>query len=160
LKKRSKYRPKGIRLDNLSWIKAGMQRVGTLPQAGVALKLKNHEALDSVRTGHATRDHIDVLIAAFNVAEALWRLNPDLGEPHAADITKAQDALFTMGQRYGRTGSFAFTGPELMAVRFGMEIHDAQLDQCTVREMEHAIDLVNKEVMAKKARPILTDEHA
>lgn len=155
MKKRSKYRPKGIRLDNLSWVKAGLQRVGTLPQAGVALKLKNHEALDSVRTGHANRDHIDVLIAAFNVAEAFLRLNPDLGEPHAADITKAQDALFTMGQRYAKTGSFVFTGPELMAVRYGMEIHDAQLDQCTVREMERAIDFVHKEIMAKKARPIM-----
>jgi hypothetical protein len=65
-----------------------------------------------------------------------------------------------MGQRYGRTKIFAFTGPELMAVRLGMEIHDAQLDQCTVREMEAAIDFVHKEVLANRARQILTNEHA
>lgn len=155
MRKRSKYRPKGVRLDNLAWVAAGLQRVGTLPEAGTNLKLKNHEALDAMMTGQGNRDQFDVLIAAFNVAEALWRLNEDLGEPHAADIKAAQDALYAMGQRYKRTGSMAFTGPELQAVRYGMEIHNAQLDQCTVREMEKAIDFVHQEIMAKKARPIM-----
>jgi len=155
MKKRSKYRPKGYRLDNLAWIMAGMKKVGTLPEAGVNLKLKNHEALDSMLHGQGTRDQFDVLIAAFNVAEALWRLNPNLGEPHAADIKAAQDALFSMGKRYIRTGSMAFTGPELQAVRYGMEIHNVQLDNCTVREMERALDFVANEITAKHARPIM-----
>lgn len=154
-RKRSKYRPKGVRLDNVSWVTAGLKRVGTLPEAGVSLKLKNHQALDSLLRGQGTREILDVLIAAFNVAEALWRLNPDLGEPHAADIKAAQDAIYTMGQRYIKTKRMAFTGPEMQKVRYGMEIHDAQLDACTVREMERALEFVANEIRAKKARPIL-----
>lgn len=155
MKKRSKYRPKGYRLDNMAWVTSGLQRVGTLPEAGVNLKLKNQIALDSMVRGEGTRDQFDVLIAAFNVAEALWRINENLGELHAPDIKAAQDALFNMGKRYQRTGSMAFTGPELQAVRYGMDIHNAQLDACTVREMEQALDFVRREICAKRARPIM-----
>ena len=42
MRKKSKYKPRGVRADNMSWIIAGMKKVGTLPTAGVALKLKNH----------------------------------------------------------------------------------------------------------------------
>jgi hypothetical protein len=68
VRKKSNYKPKGVRLDNLNWILSGMKRVGTLPAAGVALKLKNHEALDSILKGKGTRDHVDVLIAAVNMS--------------------------------------------------------------------------------------------
>lgn len=155
MRKRSSYRPKGYRLDNLAWVTAGLKRVGSLPEAGVNLKLKNREALDSMLTGTGNRDQVEVLLAAFNVAEALWRLNPDLGENHAADIKAAQDALFTMGQRSVKTGRLLFTGPEMNAVKWAMQVHDAQLDQCTVREMEHAIDFVQREIANKRARAII-----
>lgn len=155
MRKRSKYRPKAVRLDNLAWVSAGLKKVGTLPEAGVSLKLKNHEALHSMLKGQGNREQLDVLLAAFNVAEALWRLNPNLGALHKADIQAAQDALFSMGQRYKRTGSMAFTGPEMAAVRYAMEIHDAQLDACTVREMERAIDFVTNEILSKHARAIM-----
>jgi len=37
-----------------------------------------------------------------------------------------------------------------------MEIHDAQLAVCTVAELERAMDLVYKTIVAKKARPIVS----
>lgn len=155
MRKRSKYRPKPIRLDTVAYVASGFKKVGTLPEAGVNLKLKNHEALDSILRGQGNRDQCDVLIAAFNVAEALWRLNADLGEAHAPDIKAGQDAILSMAKRYIRTGSMAFTGPEMAEVKYTMQIHDAQLDACTVREMEHAIDFVTKELMANRARTIV-----
>jgi hypothetical protein len=41
-----------------------------------------------------------------------------------------------------------------------MEIHDAQLDACTVAELEKAIDFVDKIVRNKQARPIIRKQHA
>lgn len=43
----------------------------------------------------------------------------------------------------------------MLAVRQAMDIHDAQLDECTVKEMEQAIDLVNTMVKNHQARPIV-----
>ena len=155
MKKRSKYKPRGIRYDNMSWVIAGLKKVGTLPTAGVALKLKNHAALDSLLLGQGTRAHIDVMIAAVNVCEALVRVRDGLGRDWATEIKAAQDAIFTMGKRGVEKGSFVFTGPEMTAVRVVVDIHDAQLDDCTVREMEQALFIVDEEIRLKKARPIL-----
>lgn len=154
MRKKSKYKPKGVRLDNLSWIKAGFAKVGTLPKAGVALKLKNHECLDSVLKGEANKDHINVLIAALNMAEACYKINPELGIDYADEIRAAQDAVYTMSKRSFKTNKFLFTGPEMSAVKLAMEIHDAQLDQCTVKEMEQSLNLVETNIKTGKTRKI------
>lgn len=155
MKKKSKYKPRGVRLDNLSWILAGMKKVGSLPTAGVALKLKNHEALDSILTGDGTRAHVDVLIAAVNMSEALIRIRDDLGRDWAEEIKEAQDAIYAMGKRGVEKGRFIFTGPEMNAVKLVMDLHDSQLDECSVKEMEQALFIVEEEIRLRKARPIL-----
>lgn len=155
MKKKSHYKPRGIRYDNMSWILAGFKKVGTLPTAGVALKLKNHEALDSILTGEGNRAHVDVLIAAVNVCEALVRIRDDLGRDWSTEIRAAQDAIYTMGKRGVEKARFAFTGPEMNAIKLVMDLHDAQLDACTVREMEQALFIVEEEIRLKKCRPIV-----
>jgi hypothetical protein len=155
MKKKSKYKPKGVRLDNMSWVMAGLRTVGTLPTAGVALKLKNHEALDSILTGHGTKEHVDMLISAVNMSEALIRVRDDLGRDWAEEIRAAQDAVYAMGVRGHDKGSFLFTGPEMTAVRLVMDLHDTQLDNCTVREMEQALFIVEEELRMRKARAIV-----
>ena len=155
MRKKSKYRPKGVRLDVVNWVLAGMKKVGSLPTAGVALKLKNHEALDSILKGHGTKDDVDVLIAAMNMSEALTRIRDELGVDWSIEIKAAQDALYSMAKRGVAKGRFAFTGPEMTAVKLVMDIHNAQLDECNVKEMEQAMDIVHEEIRLKKARPIV-----
>lgn len=158
MRKKSNYKPRGVRYDNLSWVMAGMRKVGGLPSAGVALKLKNHEALDSILKGNGTREHVDILIAAVNMSEALVRVREELGVDWAQEIKAAQDAIYTMGKRGFQRNSFVFTGPEMTAVKLVMDLHDVQLDNCTVREMEQGLDIVYEEIRLKKARPIIKQE--
>jgi hypothetical protein len=155
MKKKSKYKPRGVRYDNMSWLIAGMKKVGTLPTAGVALKLKNREALDSILTGHGTKEHVDVMISAVNMAEAMTRIRADLGRDWAQEIRAAQDAVYAMGVRGHEKGSFVFTGPEMTAVKLVMDLHDSQLDDCTVKEMEQALFIVEEELRMRKARSIV-----
>jgi hypothetical protein len=158
MKKKSKYKPRGVRYDNLSWIVAGFKKVGTLPTAGVALKLKNHEALDSILKGQGTRSHVDVLIAAVNMSEAFICVRDELGLDWKTEIKAAQDAIFTMGRRGHEKNSFVFTGPEMNAVKLVMDLHDVQLDDCSVREMEQALFIVEEHIRLKKSRPIIKQE--
>jgi hypothetical protein len=155
MRKKSSYKPRPVRADNLNWILAGMKKVGSLPVAGIDLKLKNHGALDSILMGNGTRDHVDVLIAAMNICEALVRIRDDLGVDWANEIRAAQDALHTMAKRGVEKDRFAFTGPEMTAIKLVMDIHDVQLDNCTVKEMEQALFIVHEEIRQKKARPIV-----
>jgi hypothetical protein len=155
MRKKSKYKPRPVRVDNLNWVLSGMRKVGTLPTAGTALKLKNHEALDSILRGQGTKEHVDVLINAVNMAEAMVRIRDDLGADWKTEIRAAQDAIYTMAKRGIEKGSFAFTGPEMTALKLVMDVHDAQLDDCTVREMERALEIVAEEVRLKKCRAIV-----
>jgi len=155
MRKRSKYKPKGIRLDNLGWVSSGLKKVGSLPTAGVDLKLKNYQSLEAVLKGYATREHVDVLIAALNMSEAIYHVNSVLGQDWADEIKAAQDGLFTMSRRGIKLGSFVFNAPEMAAVKLGMSVHDQQLDDCTVRELEQAIDYVQLRIKNKQARQIV-----
>ena len=155
MRKRSRYRPKGVLLGPLTHVLTGLNRVGSIT-AGTTLKIKNHDALNTVRQGEAGRDDIDILIGALNMAEALARM--EIGDDWKDEIRAAQDALLSVGRRGAETGKFILRGPELIALNLGMEIHDAQLDACTISELEKAMDIVNNDIRNHKARPIVIKE--
>jgi hypothetical protein len=159
MRKKSKYKPKGVRLDNMAWVQSSLKKVGTLPTAGLALKLKMHEALAAMLNGTATRSDVDALISAVNVAEALIKVRADLGRDWAVEIKAAQDAIHDMGVRCYQKNKFLFTGPEMSAVKVVVELHDQQLDDCTVREMEQALFIVEEVIRMKMARAIIPAGH-
>jgi hypothetical protein len=154
MRKRSKYKPKGVRYDTMAYVKSGLLAVGAVPEAGVMLKAKNHAAMDEILKGRGTKDHVDVLIGMVNVAEALAQ-DKELGSDWQEEIRAGQDALLEMAVRGIKRGSFAFTGPELKAVNLVLEIHDEQLSKCPVKRMEEALGLVNTVIKHKRARRII-----
>ncbi len=156
MRKRSAYRPKGVILDVMGWLKQGMVPLRQTGDAALTLKIKNHLAMEELRLGRGGYDDVDVVIAALNMTEALSRLR--IGNQFASAICAGQDALLTMAQRGLKLDRFVFTGPELAAVNLAMAVHDAQLDACTVAELEKALGIVQKEIRAKKARVIQLEE--
>ena len=157
MKKRSKYKPKVVRVDAVNWVLAGLKPISEVGDALVTLKAKNHSALTEVTQGRGNRDQVDVLIAAMNMCEA-YAVHGK-GIDWLPEIRQAQDALFNMGKRGLDKGRFLFTGEEMKAMNLGMDIHDAQLEESTVYEMEKMIDYVNEQVRLKKARPISFNEN-
>ena len=122
-KPRKKYKPKGVRLDTMAWVMSGMKPVSQVQHAGIALKIKNHDALANLTQGRGKRDDIDLVIAALNVAEGLAMLG--LGTDWRLEINAAQEAVYQMGKRGLQHGDkFLFTGPEMQAVNLGMDVHD------------------------------------
>lgn len=155
MRKRSKYRPKAQLTDPLTWVLAGLRPVLTATEVMDNVRIKNHLAMRCIVEGTATRKDMDVLIEAFNITEALARVDPALGRDWAEEIKAGQDALLAMGKRGISLGDrFVFTGAELNAANTVMELHDAQLERCTVAQMEKAIGEVVKDIKNKKARAI------
>lgn len=154
MRKRSKYKPKGVRLDNMSWIKSGMQKAADVENGSIITRtrIRNHIAIDSLRKGEANKDDMDAIINAFNVTEAL--AIKGLGEDYRSEIKAGQDALYSVGVRSSKVGKFVLSGPELTAINQTMEIHDAQLDICTINQLESALDYVWSQIRMKKARRI------
>jgi hypothetical protein len=153
--KKKKFVSKYARIDALNYVLSGLKRVGSLPTAGVELKLKNHEAFDELLKGEATTDHVDVLIAAANMAEAMTKVRPSLGIDCLPEIRDAQNAIKTMASRGLAKKRFLFTGPEMQVMKLFMTIHDAQIDECTVQEMEVALKIVAQVIRNGTAEKIV-----
>ena len=153
MRKRSKYKPKGVRLDATTYVLNGFRLVSTTGSAALDLKIKNHSALEALRTGQAKRYDIDSIISALNVSEALSRLG--IGHEYVHEIKEGQDALLELSRRgINREDRFVAKASELKAINYGMMLHDAQLDITTIAQLEKALDIVTNEIKSRKARVI------
>tara|TARA_R110000803_G_scaffold114284_3_gene182746 strand:- start:867 stop:1199 length:333 start_codon:yes stop_codon:yes gene_type:complete len=102
--------------------------------------------------GTATKQDINVLISALNITESLWRLG--FGAEYRNVVDAGLRALRTVGGRGLVTNKFILNAAEMAALNEAMDLHDAQLDIITVRDMEHAIAIVHQEMKHKRATPI------
>lgn len=154
MRKKSKYKPKGVRLDAVNWVLSGLKPISSVGDAVVVLKAKNHSAMTEIVQGRGDRNQVDTLIEALNVCEA-YAMH-DKGSDWLLEIREAQNALYDMARRGVEDERFLFRGPEMQAVNLAMEIHDAQLEQSTVKELEKMTDFVLKQIILKRARPIVS----
>jgi hypothetical protein len=132
---------------------AGIKPFKEVPTS-INIRIKNHAAMDALRRGEATREEMDVLIGAFNMTEAYTILRPDLGADWVKEIKAGQDALLMVAARGIESGRFVLKAQELVAMNLVMELHDAQLDQTNVREMELAMEIIDKEYKHHKMRSV------
>jgi len=152
VRKRSSYRPKPQLPNPVAWIINGFKPVS---QAGIVnVQIKNHSAIDSLRKGVASREDIDTIIEALNIAEALQRLG--IGDEYRTELREAQDALYAVSKRgIDREYRFVLKAQELVSINLGMEIHDAQIEVTAIHHMEEALNIVRDEIKNRKARVIL-----
>lgn len=153
MRKKSKYKPRGVRTDNMSWVMSSIKPLKSL-SAGTDLLIKTHDAMDKLRRGVADKTDMDVLIGALNMCEGYMRLRDELGRDWSAEIRAGQDALLAVARRGVDTNKFICKAPELVAINLVLEIHDAQLEQTTVQDLERALDIVEKDQKHGKARSV------
>lgn len=153
MRKRSKYKPKGVRIDTMAYVMSGLKKFDEV-EVAVDVRIKNHLAMESLRLGTATKHDVDVLIGTFNMVEGLYRLNEKFGQDWSKEIREGQDALLAMSRRGLETGKFICKSSELVAMNLVMEIHDAQLDKATVKDVELAVDIVNEDFRNRRMRTI------
>ena len=153
MRKRSKYRPKPLLVNPLGYVLESLKPVSQHEQYLVELKIKNHLAMTTLTRGEATRSDIDTLIASVNIVEALYRLG--FGKEYADVVREGLDALRDVGKRGVESGRFILKSTEMNALNLVMELHDAQMDLITIKDMDKAVELVKEEFRQRKMRPIV-----
>lgn len=156
MRKKSKYRPKPVLQDPLGYVLESITPVSQHDSYLVDLKIKNHGAMTALTRGLATRQDIDVLIPAVNIVEALYRMG--FGRDYFPEVRAGLDALFEVGVRGAESGRFVLKASEMDALNVVMELHDAQLEVITVRDMDKAIALVIDDFKQKRMRAIKPKE--
>ena len=152
MRKRSKYRPKGVRPDAIGYVIESMKPVVAHESFAVDLRLANHLSLTMLTQGKATRKDMDVLISALNITESLWRLG--YGREYRNVVDAGLRALRSVGGRGLAANKFILNAEEMAAINEAMELHDAQLDVITVKDMENALKIVHEEMRTKRATRI------
>jgi hypothetical protein len=150
VKKRSKYRPRGKLINPVAYVLESLKPVRHHDSYLVDLKIKNHSAMEALTKGQAWRTEIDVLINMGNTTEALYRLG--FGEDYGDVVEQGLDALHEVGKRGIETGRFILKAHEMSHLNLLMELHDAQMEVITVKDMEKAADLIGKEFDQRKMR--------
>jgi hypothetical protein len=150
MRKRSKYKPRQQLVNPVLWVLEGMTPMRQNSEA-VAIKIRNHQAMVEMTSGNAGQREFSVIDTAMIMAGGLAQINPDkLGGHLMQEIDAAILASLAMHKRASAKGVYRFTGPELQAINLGMEIHDQQLDTCTLDELHKAVILVRPVIMARE----------
>ena len=159
-KRREKaYRQKPKLANPVAYAIEGQSLAGlTHPDTLMRSRVLNHDALEAIRLGKGTYEHLNLLVNAVNMAMGLCRVG--IGAEFNEDIGRALDAMHDMAHRWQDKGSMAFTGPELAAMRVALDLHDQQLDYATVRELERAKVIVQTIIINKRARTLKRPPHA
>jgi hypothetical protein len=154
MKKRSKYRPKPVIQNTMEFVLSGMRPVRDLPGVYLSAQLKNRTALEQLRKGDATKEDIDMLIGAFNITEAMAMRG--MGRDWLDEIKRGQDALLELSRRgVSRGMRFIMTAREWESLKLVMDLHEEQLAQATVQDIEKAYDFVQAVIRQGKARAIV-----
>ena len=155
MRKKSKYKPRGVILDPVGWIKQGFTPISEHGSSLVTMRLRNHSALSSLGAGTGTAADFNLLIAAVNMTEALYRMG--VGRDYNAQVKAGLAALRSVGRRSVGLGRFACEGQEMDDLNEVMDLHDAQLEVINVQQMEKAMRIVSSEIRNKRATPIVGD---
>ena len=158
MRKRSKYRRKHVLINTLGYVLESLTPVSQHDSYLIDLKIKNHMAMTNLTQGKATKEDMDCLISMNNIVHALLRMGH--GTEFKQYMDAGREALLDVCSRGAATKRFLCRGPEITALNELLELHDAQLDVITIRDMEKAIDLVHLEQKTGKMIPIKPKEIA
>lgn len=110
----------------------------------IDIKIKNSQAMCALLQGTAKRYDIDKLISMCNVTEALLEMG--FGTEYKEMFVDGKCAILSIVDRAANHGRFTPTGPEIGMLNLLMELHDAQLEIVTVKDMEKAIRTVETRI--------------
>lgn len=148
MRKRSKYRPKPVLVNPLGYVIESMTPVTRHDNFPIDLKIKNSEAMVSLMQGRAAKADMDILISMSNVTEALQQMG--FGKEYQDVCVDGRFAILKIIDRAQQHGRFTPTGPEIQLLNLLMELHDAQMDVITVRDIEKALALVKFKIQYDK----------
>ena len=156
MRKKSKYKPRPVLLNPMGYVIESMTPVSQHESFLIDVKIKTHMALMNMTQGKAVREDVDTLIEAVNVVEALHRMG--FGTEYGDEMRNGLDALHSVGVRGAQSGRFILRSQEMKALNAIIDLHDAQLEVITLKDMERAYKLVLEEFRQKKVIPIVTKE--
>ena len=151
MRKRSKYRPKPVIQNPLAYVLESMKPITEHDSYWLDLRIRNSQAMAALFRGEAVKPDMDTLIAMHNICEALWQMG--IGREYSDVLTRGKAALLDVCRR----PRFVLRAPEMQALNDLMELHDAQMEISTIRDLERALAIARNQIANKRAHVIRQD---
>lgn len=145
-KPRKRYKPKPVLANPVGYVMESLAPIREHDFPLMTLRIKNSEAMVALLQGRATRQEMDTLINMSNVTEALYQMG--FGSEYRSVSIEGRYAIFSIANRATKHHRFTPTGPEIQMLNRLMELHDAQMDVISVKDLERAVALVKKKLIA------------
>ena len=134
MRKRTKRKVYPLR-DNISYAISGVRTFRSVT-AAVDVEIANHAAMEALTHGTATKYDLQVLSNVVNMSIALAKQG--FAATHEQDFADAKAAIVSIVARAKKISRVVATGPEINALNWAMQVHDAQLGVVSVSEIERA----------------------
>ena len=126
-----------VMADPVSYVINGFLPLREATTEVMRLRIANHGALESIVKGTGILRDAIMLRNAMVTTASLAEIGT--GTDWLPEIEQGHQAINALILRGRKTGRYLFTGLELTAVNLAMEVHDAQIDGCTITQFEAAI---------------------
>lgn len=135
---------KSRRVDAAAYLKAVQGSRKIAPARRGEMSQAARRMLDSLaQLGDVAWKHLaDVL----NIAEQLSTMGLCSDDASVERVARAQEALSEIHQRHGGTGRWEPTGEELHVLEEALWLQDVQLEHCSSREYDQAVERVRQRV--------------
>ena len=110
---------------------------------------QSHLSMKMLVEGRATKQDLQHITMAHNMVAGL--MDQGFAGPHAEDMDASSGALDSIAKRAHDKGRILATGPELNALNFMFQIHDALMAVISVSEYNVAVEHVTKRVRSGKS---------
>lgn len=151
-KPRKAYKPKPVITNPLAYVIESMTPIAEHESYLVDLKIKNNMAMSLLMRGMATKEDMNTLIAMHNIVEALCRMK--FGQEYRDYLIRGKAALLDLCGRGKSSNKFICRAEEIQALNDLMELHDAQMDVATIKDLEKALAIATSDIVNKRATVI------
>jgi hypothetical protein len=147
-KPRKKYRPRAVLKNPVGYVVESVTPLQNHDFPLTTLKIKHSQAMLALLQGRAKKYDVDILTSMCNMVEALLEMG--FGTQYKYAHEHGKYALIRIASRATVHGRFTPTGEEITMLNKLVELHDAQLEIITVRELEKAVALVESRLRRGK----------
>lgn len=154
-KPRKKYKPRPVLRDPMGYVMESMMPLRNHDFSLLDLRIKHSAAMLSLTRGTASKAEVDKLVAMSNVTEALWQMG--FGAEYENVAVGGREALLNIVQRAVSRKKFTPTGLEIKALNLLMDLHDAQMEVITVKDMEDAVKRIEQQMPTATKLPSMPE---
>lgn len=149
-KKRMKYPPRCARTDTIEMVKEGLSPLHTAENGQwiVQVRLRNHSAVTEFVQGRGTTGSAEYIVHMYNMTRGLVLIG--YGVEHTSVVLEAANVIQAIVERKKNKDTFILYASEILTLNKLLELHDAQLDAATIKDLELAYKRVTNEFRGGK----------